>query len=87
MVKYWLGDLPGEQQTLIEQLFFADDQLFNDLLAVKEKLIDDYLHNLLNKRDHELFERNFLSSPKHREQVEFASALMKRLSTYPAQDE
>ncbi|MGH9846567.1 MAG: hypothetical protein ACREEM_48330 [Blastocatellia bacterium] len=80
MVKYFLGNLHPEEERQLEELFFADDQLFGRLQAVKEKLIDDFLHERLNESDRRLFERNFLSSPSQREQVEFARTLMHQLS-------
>lgn len=80
MVKYFLGDLSPEKEQQLEELFFADDRLFDRLQAVKENLIDDYLHKTLNEEDRTLFERNFLSSPAQREQVEFARALLDKLS-------
>lgn len=80
MVRYLLGDLPADQEAQFEQLFFSDDQVFNNLLAIKESLIDDYLNDNLNEEDRVLFESHFLSSPKHREQVEIARALMNNLA-------
>jgi len=80
MVKYFLGDLPPDQEQRLEESFFASDQLFDRLQAVKEKLIDDYLHGALCAEEQTLFEQNFLNSPPQREQVEFARALMHKLS-------
>ncbi len=83
MVKYFLGNLPPAEERQLEELFFADDRLFDCLQATKEKLVDDYLHERLNQEDRALFERNFLGSPPQREQVEFARALMNKLSQFP----
>lgn len=80
MVKYFLGDLPPYREQQLEKSFFADDQLFNRLQAVKEQLIDDYLHGKLCAEEQTLFEKNFLSSPAQRRQVEFARALMRSIS-------
>ncbi len=76
MVNYFLGKLSPEAERQFEKLFFADDQLFDRLKAVKEKLIDDYLHEKLEGSDLTLFEQHFLSSPPLRQQVEFARSLM-----------
>lgn len=82
MVKYFLGNLHPEEERQLEELFFADDRLFDQLQTVKEKLIDDYLHERLNETERALFERNFLGSPPQRQQVEFARALMDKLSRH-----
>ena len=76
MINYFLGNLSAEKEQQIEEQFFADDHLFDLLQSVKEELIDNYLHEKLNKEDLLLFERNFLSSPPLRKQVEFARSLM-----------
>lgn len=80
MVKYLLGELSPEQEQRIETAYFADDLFFERLQAVKEKLIDDYLHGNLSAEDLCAFEQNFLASPAQREQVEFAHSLMTSLS-------
>lgn len=82
MINYLLGNLSPEREQQIEELFFGDDNLFDRLVALKEKLIDDYLQENLPSGDRALFEQNFLSSPAHREQVEFARKLMTSLSSY-----
>ena len=82
MVKYFLGELPSEKEQQLEELFFADDKLFDCVQAIKEKLIDDYIHEKLNEQHRALFEQNFLSQPAQREQVEFARALMDKLSQF-----
>lgn len=76
MVNYFLGKLSPEAEQQFEKLFFANDQLFDRLQAVKEKLVDDYLHGNLLGEDLALFEQHFLSSSPLRKQVEFARSLM-----------
>lgn len=80
MINYFLGNLPAEQEQKLEEQFFADDQLFDQMQSIKEQLIDNYLHQKLSKEDLALFERNFLSSPPQRKQVEFARSLMNSIS-------
>lgn len=80
MINYFLGNLSTEREQELEKQFFANDQLFDRLQSVKEELIDNYLHGKLNKEDLYLFERNFLSSPPLRKQVEFARSLMSAIS-------
>lgn len=80
MVKYLLGELSPEQEQQIEAAYFADDQVFDRLQALKEKLIDDYLHGKLSAENLRSFEQYFLASPAQRKQVEFARSLMNSLS-------
>lgn len=80
MINYFLGNLSAEREQQIEELFFANDHLFDLLQSVKEELIDNYLHQKLSKQDLALFEQNFLSSPPLRKQVEFARSLMNSIS-------
>jgi anti-sigma factor RsiW len=76
MVKYFLGQLSPDQERQIEECYFANEELFDRLQAIKEELIDDYLQGKLSDEMHQLFERNFLASPARRQQVEFARSLM-----------
>ncbi len=80
MINYFLGNLSPEKEHQIEEQFFCDDRLFDHLQAVKEELIDNYLHQKLCDEDRALFEKYFLNSPSHRQQVEFARFLMNSLS-------
>ena len=82
MIKYFLGNLHPEEERQLEEQFFTDDQLFDCLLVVKETLIDDYLREKLNAQDRAFFEQNFLSQPAQLQQVEFARALMNKLSQF-----
>lgn len=83
MVNYFLGKLSPEAEQQLEKLFFSNDQFFDRLQAVKEQLIDDYLHRNLSGEDLVLFEQHFLSSPPLREQVEFAHFLMISIANKP----
>lgn len=76
MVNYFLGKLSPDAEQQFEKLFFANDQLFDCFLAVKEELIDNYLFENLSVEDRLLFEENFLLSPSHRTQVALARSLM-----------
>ena len=87
MVKYFLGGLPPEMERQFEERYFADDRLFDQLQAIKEGLIDDYLHNNLSEENRKLFEQNFLAAPAHRRQVEFARSLLNSLPKLPSEPE
>jgi hypothetical protein len=75
MVRYILKDLTEEERTGLEESYFADDTLFETLVAVEDELVDEYARGELTGRRRELFEKNYLTSDDRRERVEFARAL------------
>ena len=74
LIAYLLGQLPPEEQTRIEQRYLADPEFHEALRATERDLIDDYVHGELPNPKQ--FEEHFLSSPRRRQKVEFARALM-----------
>jgi anti-sigma factor RsiW len=76
MTRYLLGDLPEAEQAAIEQEFFADPEKFEEIWAVENDLVDSYVRGRLSRGERELFERNYLKSPKHRERVAIARKLL-----------
>lgn len=75
--RYLLGDLSEAEQTALELKYFADDERFEEVWAAENELIDAYVRNRMSRRERELFERNYLKSPGHRERVAFARTLLK----------
>jgi hypothetical protein len=80
IVRYLLGDLPEHEQMRLEDQYLADAEFFDRFLIIEDQLIDDYLRNQLTNRVREQFENHFLRSPRRRERVEFARALLKAVS-------
>ncbi len=72
MTQYWLGELSPEAEQRLEDRYFADDDLFEQLLAVKEELFDAYARGELSEAERERFEQHLLQSPKGSEELEFA---------------
>lgn len=79
-IRYLLGEVSQQEQTQIEEQFFADDVFFETLLAVESELIDCYVRGKLSPHDGEQFEKHFLASPERRKRVEIARDLMRSLS-------
>lgn len=84
LVRYLLGQLGPDEQARIEELYLADPDIHEELRAVERDLIDQYVHGAL--ADRAAFEAHFLTSPRRRERVEFARALMQSLSPAPVVD-
>lgn len=74
--QYLLGELPEEERARLEQEYFDDDEFFQQLLVAEGELIDAYVRGELGGRRRERFEASFLSSPRQRERVEIARALV-----------
>jgi hypothetical protein len=75
MTRYLLGDLSSAEQDQLEETFFIDNDLFIELLDVKDQLISDYQSGNLSPVDREHFERRFLTPPGCRWDVELARFL------------
>jgi len=75
-IRYLLGDLPETEQTAVEQEYFVDPEKFDEVWAAENDLVDRYVRGRLSRRERNLFERNYLQSPKHRERVAVSRKLL-----------
>src|SRR5688500_20133118 len=78
-MRYLLGSLPEEERTRLEQQFFSDDQVFEELEIAEDELIDGYVRAELSTDDRRQFEK-LLVSPRLAERVELARILAKKVS-------
>jgi len=78
--RYLLGDLPEAETVALEERYFADPEAFEQVWAVENDLVDDYVAGRLDSAEQERFESHYLSSPPHRERVAAARALRGRSS-------
>ncbi|HEU0185940.1 MAG TPA: hypothetical protein VFS27_11540 [Blastocatellia bacterium] len=76
MFRYLLGDLPENEQMAVEQEYFADPEKVEEIWAAENDLVDRYAQGRLSRGERELFELNYLRSPKHRERVALARKLL-----------
>jgi hypothetical protein len=76
IARYLLGDLPETEQVAIEREYFADQEKFEEVWAAENDLVDRYVRGRLSRGERELFERNYLQSPRHRERVATARKLL-----------
>jgi hypothetical protein len=79
--KYLMGDLPQEEQLLIEERLFLDSEYFQMRQAIEDDLIDEYLHGELSPNERQRFEKYFLSTPERHEALKIAEALKHYIST------
>jgi anti-sigma factor RsiW len=72
MIGYLLGLLPRSEQERFEADLLADDRLLEELGAVEDELIDDYLSDQLSQPYRDGFESHFLRSLEHQRRLTFA---------------
>lgn len=76
IVQYLLGEMSEQEKMLLEEQYFGDDDFFEQLLLVEGELIDAYVRDELHGRERVRFESHFLASPRRRQRVETARALV-----------
>ncbi len=78
--RYLLGELSEQEQTQLEEAYFADDARFERFLAVKDDLIDAYARGNLTREKRERFEQHFLDSEPRRRHVDEAKEFIRAVS-------
>jgi hypothetical protein len=78
IVRYLLGRLPDEERKELTDRYFEDDDLFADILAVKDELLDNYRHGALAPEDKVAFEEFLSKYPL----AEHELALVQALNNY-----
>lgn len=76
LVRYVLGEASPEECSGLEDNYFADADLFEELVAAENDLVDAYARGQLADADRRKFEKHFLVTPERRQRVEFAKALL-----------
>ena len=78
--RYLLGELSEQEQTELEEAYFADDDLFERFLVVKDDLVDAYARGDLIGQKRARFEQHFLASEPRRERVEAARGFIRAVT-------
>lgn len=73
--RYFLGDLPQGVRVRLEDRYLVDVELFEELLAAENDLIDAYVRGELTEAETQQFEMEYLKSPERRDRLDFARAL------------
>lgn len=74
--RYLLGQVSAEEREELENHYFGDDDLFEEMVAAENDMIDAYVSGKLGAGERKQFENYFLSTPERQERVEFAESLM-----------
>jgi hypothetical protein len=80
IVRYLLGDMTEEEQVRLEEHYFVDDDIFEQLSVLEDELIDDYVRGELGEPQRRLFELHFLNSAQRRQKLAFAESFVRLLS-------
>jgi hypothetical protein len=79
MRRYLLGELSESEQSALEEKYFADPQVFNQVLETESELVDGYVRGRLANEVRERFEQSYMAHPARSERAKFAAALTTRL--------
>ena len=78
--RYFLGELKFEEQVLVEQQLFLDNDYAEVAQVVEDDLIDDYLHDDLTVDERRRFEGRFLKRPEREVDLRIANALSRYIA-------
>ena len=76
MRRYLLGDLPESETNELEIQVLRDDEKFEEMWEIENRLVDGYVRGRLSSADRERFERHYQASPVHRQRVAVARNLV-----------
>src|SRR5258705_13760092 len=77
--RYLLGELSESERAALEEKYFADPRVFEQVLMSESDLVDGYVRGQLSPRARERFEQIYLTNPRRRERVKFAGALVSKI--------
>ena len=75
MIRYILGQVSSEERAGLEERYIGDSDLFEELMATENDLIDAYARDKLSGPERFQFESRFLATPELRERVRAARSL------------
>jgi anti-sigma-K factor RskA len=75
--QYLLGQLTGESLNEFEHRLFSDDELFAEVLATEDELIESSIANELGQDEAEWFTKYFLITPEREQQLQFRKILQR----------
>jgi CHAT domain-containing protein/tetratricopeptide (TPR) repeat protein len=78
--RYLLGQLDDQTAEAFEKEFLLKDEIFDELLAAEDELIEDYLAETLTVEDRRALENHFLSTPDRLDQLRFGRTFRQYLS-------
>jgi len=82
--RYLLGGLSVRERERLEERYFRNDELFEEIEKVEDELVDAYVRGHLPQSESRLFEENYLTSERRRHRVGVARELlsMRRMQSW-----
>jgi hypothetical protein len=77
IIRYLLNDLEAEAEVRFEEAYLEDGDLFEQVQALEEELIDDYVNGYLSDYERQRFERHYLVSEPRRARIETTRQLVR----------
>ncbi len=77
--RYLLGELTESERVALEQEYFSDQRLFEQVVEVENELVDKYARGLLSPDIRARFKDYYLDDARRRERATFAEALQAKL--------
>lgn len=74
ITRYLLGEMDEDEMRGFEERYFADDELFAEMLVVEAELIERYVGGELSREECKRFEQYFLRSDERWRRVEFRNS-------------
>ena len=84
MRAYLLGTLDTDRRTQFEERLLREPDVYEELLAAEEELIDEYVAGDLSELDQHQFVRHFASTAEGGENVRFGTLLKRYADAHPA---
>ncbi len=85
--RYLLGELSESERSALEEKYFTDPQVFDQVLKTESELVDDYARDQLSKETRERVEKYFMVHPSLAQRLKFATALTTRVDQSVARTE
>lgn len=76
---YLLGEMAEPDQTAFEQELLADRELFSQVWAIEDEMIDAYARAEMPGAERQKFERHYLASPLRRERLAIAESFLSQI--------
>jgi hypothetical protein len=76
-MRYLLGKLSESESARLEERYFTENSVFDEVETAEDELVDAYVRGSLSSDDRQRFEAKILKSERLKERVEFARLLSK----------
>jgi anti-sigma factor RsiW len=77
---YLLRRLPESRRSRLEEAYFRDDTVLDQVEQAEDELVSDYVLGRLSASDRQRFEKSLLDSPYYRERVETTTRMRLQLA-------